>query len=190
MIAELYLIVFLHQTTTVIILKVWPDELYLIVFLHQTTTRVLRQISVKHCILSSFYIKPQQLHPFRSPTRIVSYRLSTSNHNSDILIVVTWWLYLIVFLHQTTTLTEWCPRNMQLYLIVFLHQTTTALSRMCAALNCILSSFYIKPQPLFCHPSFCVIVSYRLSTSNHNRGTVAAYHATLYLIVFLHQTTT
>ena len=121
-----------------------------------------------HCILSSFYIKPQPAHDKETPQSIVSYRLSTSNHNrtqetrGNIQIVSyrlstsnhnmqkqsSMWdlLYLIVFLHQTTTggvITYLC---IKLYLIVFLHQTTTAVMVGMLLLHCILSSFYIKPQ--------------------------------------------
>ena len=77
-----------------------------------------------------------------------------------------------------------------LYLIEILHQTTTAFgTRTCllccilskfyikpqprgahlgALRGCILSKFYIKPQPLLRLLSCSIVVSYRNSTSNHN----------------------
>ena len=56
-----------------------------------------------------------------------------------------------------------------LYLIEILHQTTTLRFREAYQLCCILSKFYIKPQPSwFCRRVFRV-VSYRNSTSNHNK---------------------
>ena len=79
-------------------------------------------------------------------------------------------------------------------------------------LCCILSKFYIKPQPCserdfirtvvsyrnstsnhnFVHsPAHEVeVVSYRNSTSNHNQGTASNFGEVLYLIEILHQTTT
>ena len=57
-------------------------------------------------------------------------------------------LYLIEFLHQTTTGE---PRRLsaaRLYLIEFLHQTTTKNRRDTPPCSCILLNFYIKPQPL------------------------------------------
>ena len=56
--------------------------LYLIEILHQTTTQRSLGFSYVGCILSKFYIKPQ-LRLERELTRcVVSYRNSTSNHNS------------------------------------------------------------------------------------------------------------
>ena len=101
----------------------------------------------RSCILSKFYIKPQlcAIHEVSLP--VVSYRNSTSNHNSnsscqkllglyliEILHQTTTrtlskrssgWLYLIEILHQTTTLNEKQPSAHMLYLIEILHQTTT-----------------------------------------------------------------
>ncbi len=62
----------------------WPAswQLYLIEILHQTTTCAVVMQSSGSCILSKFYIKPQ-LRLERELTRcVVSYRNSTSNHNS------------------------------------------------------------------------------------------------------------
>ena len=103
-------------------------------------------IITRCCILSKFYIKPQQtLKPLYSYW-VVSYRNSTSNHNSS-------------FKYDTAT---------KLYLIEILHQTTTRPPLELLFMSCILSKFYIKPQlcPL---KTFTIrVVSYRNSTSNHN----------------------
>ena len=55
-------------------------------------------------------------------------------------------LYLIEFLHQTTTHRRLYCRRTPLYLIEFLHQTTTADSCEQQWQRCILLNFYIKPQ--------------------------------------------
>ena len=57
-------------------------------------------------------------------------------------------------------------------------------------LCCILSKFYIKPQHSYQCPFLFVVVSYRNSTSNHNRARTAETSKRLYLIEILHQTTT
>ena len=55
---------------------------------------------------------------------------------------------------------------------------------------CILSKFYIKPQPPRHTFRSYRVVSYRNSTSNHNRRFAIVFLAALYLIEILHQTTT
>ena len=58
-------------------------------------------------------------------------------------------LYLIEFLHQTTTVEIASNAILELYLIEFLHQTTTCCCEGCCRWCCILLNFYIKPQPPF-----------------------------------------
>ena len=167
--AMLYLIEILHQTTTSAPSLTILTLLYLIEILHQTTTRtvaspprtrcilskfyikpqlygysiadirscILSKFYIKpqlqaelpegwaRCILSKFYIKPQLLIAQSSLPNVVSYRNSTSNHNVGFFLFDDFWLYLIEILHQTTTA----------------HPGFT--SKVC----CILSKFYIKPQP-------------------------------------------
>ena len=254
----LYLIEILHQTTTWNTTRKYAGTLYLIEILHQTTTPrgsfwfrpgcILSKFYIKPqqvfdcyirtigCILSKFYIKPQRepgtcrtttllylieiLHQTTTWPRclhsghpVVSYRNSTSNHNGETHPSVCESLYLIEILHQTTTLLVCIGFTCQLYLIEILHQTTTSLrlviipfllylieilhqtttgSKSISGLNllylieilhqtttsfrarayslcCILSKFYIKPQLARCRHYFRWVVSYRNSTSNHNR---------------------
>ena len=56
--------------------------------------------------------------------------------------------------------------------------------------GCILSKFYIKPQPGYYLADIRKVVSYRNSTSNHNRIVCTKIEIQLYLIEILHQTTT
>ena len=122
-------------------------RLYLIEILHQTTTHckciqftlccILSKFYIKPqheplashiprcCILSKFYIKPQQRANVMRNLRVVSYRNSTSNHNNGCVFSCDGLLYLIEILHQTTTVTATAPD----------------------VRRCILSKFYIKPQP-------------------------------------------
>ena len=57
---KLYLIEILHQTTTQTRTVLQTKKLYLIEILHQTTTIHATCRTKKSCILSKFYIKPQQ----------------------------------------------------------------------------------------------------------------------------------
>ena len=74
----------------------------------------------------------------------------------------------IVFLHQTTTRRFNQLTKVVLSYIVFLHQTTTLDVRRLDRVDCLISSFYIKPQLSERTINFKFIVLYRLSTSNHN----------------------
>ena len=143
----LYLIEILHQTTTVADDEPEVPELYLIEILHQTTTfRPTSRIFVccilskfyikpqqqkqmklqqKCCILSKFYIKPQRYTRRPNQSRVVSYRNSTSNHNypSHAFFVVS----VVSYRNSTSNhnfLLKWYTDTM-LYLIEILHQTTT-----------------------------------------------------------------
>ena len=104
--------------------------------------------SIKHwrCILSKFYIKPQLVRGSIRRSSVVSYRNSTSNHNLE---------------YKT-------KNEKTLYLIEILHQTTTFPAAFRKSPSCILSKFYIKPQPLGLYLRLLGVVSYRNSTSNHN----------------------
>ena len=77
----LYLIEILHQTTTSSTDLEKEQKLYLIEILHQTTTSFVLNIFLFRCILSKFYIKPQQRLQDANIENVVSYRNSTSNHN-------------------------------------------------------------------------------------------------------------
>ena len=120
--------------------------LYLIEILHQTTTLEVKLRKTTGCILSKFYIKPQQRVRHKIGHSVVSYRNSTSNHNGGSRYSDWLELYLIEILHQTTTGPLWKVRRLPLYLIEILHQTTTLLMVLSVSRGCILSKFYIKPQ--------------------------------------------
>ena len=100
--------------------------LYCILFLHQTTTRLLVGLLLIRCIASSFYIKPQRWFDWfvgwfcciassfyikpqhrgkcSKQRKVVLHPLSTSNHNSSFGGSSSDSLYCILFLHQTTTI--------------------------------------------------------------------------------------
>ena len=145
-------------------------KLYLIEILHQTTTNLRSFYSVDSCILSKFYIKPQLFGRARVVRTVVSYRNSTSNHNFrrpdlSASMVVS---YRNSTSNHNQMLTDIAGRV--LYLIEILHQTTTYGRQRVPQKCCILSKFYIKPQQFApnCHAE--TVVSYRNSTSNHNKS--------------------
>ena len=142
------------------------------------------------CISSFSYIKPQPFHHTCTASQVVYHPFPTSNHNS----------------------TKVHKHGYQLYIILFLHQTTTFLRLTYLENRCISSFSYIKPQldqSLTCfhivvyHPFptsnhnqlrkrvlYVVVVYHPFPTSNHNSVTAFSYPGMLYIILFLHQTTT
>ena len=186
------------------------------------------------CILSKFYIKPQRDNRHAMHRQVVSYRNSTSNHNPGtrrpaVAVVVSYrnstsnhnrslpvsWASAVVSYRNSTSNHNFyshCFALVSLYLIEILHQTTTEqeitsqlncciLSKFyikpqprfrwyCRSIRCILSKFYIKPQHGSIHERDRVVVSYRNSTSNHNPTPLSCLLQQLYLIEILHQTTT
>ena len=209
---RLYLIEILHQTTTPRPESRAPRPLYLIEILHQTTTfypiiwrprccilskfyikpqpRGRRRCRHRRCILSKFYIKPQQIGERIALSRVVSYRNSTSNHNSLADMTAFHQLYLIEILHQTTTFLHTHHDRLGCILSKFYIKPQLRLERELACCSCILSKFYIKPQRHSFHGVNSGVVSYRNSTSNHNSGVGVNATMSLYLIEILHQTTT
>ena len=122
---QLYLIEILHQTTTGSRTIFTCRRLYLIEILHQTTTRGDDKAHQYRCILSKFYIKPQQLRKTHGEFFVVSYRNSTSNHN-------------VVAAESDV------ERGCILSKFYIKPQLSCRSSDGCY--SCILSKFYIKPQ--------------------------------------------
>ena len=139
-------IVFLHQTTTFVGLGQVYAKLSYIVFLHQTTTILSIARYITYCLISSFYIKPQLTILIYIFKHIVLYRLSTSNHNPSTRKAAA----LTIVLYRLSTSNHNClndaPWHSILSYIVFLHQTTTRSLLLLQQVNCLISSFYIKPQ--------------------------------------------
>ena len=99
-----------------------------------------------------------------------------------------------IFLSQKGNVNNSCNyaafQYCRLYLIEILHQTTTNNRSLDNSNSCILSKFYIKPQPCAFSFPLHTVVFYRNSTSNHNQIRIQNGTAALYLIEILHQTTT
>ncbi len=140
----------LHQTTTIFQVNLAIFLLSFISLLHQTTTPRRCPWLVSNCLLSLFYIKPQQQLIQSVPVVIVFYLSSTSNHNFVNVMPVDGpivfylsstsnhnWpsvldsvlsLSFISLLHQTTTYDDFHFEPFELSFISLLHQTTTCTS--------------------------------------------------------------
>ena len=147
--APLYLIEILHQTTTGDPGLAPGDLLYLIEILHQTTTTlwILRKLN-KVVSYRNSTSNHNPISPGGFAAAVVSYRNSTSNHNQGL---TRCWRQSVVSYRNSTSNHNSAgnPRPYYpLYLIEILHQTTTLLRLLCQEGCCILSKFYIKPQPI------------------------------------------
>ena len=144
-------------------------ELYIVRFLHQTTTLRYIIMFTRGCISSVSYIKPQQLAYQFEKSDVVYRPFPTSNHNSTCAFDITTELYIVRFLHQTTTQQRHGTYRQQLYIVRFLHQTTTPPSSRPS-----FNKLYIVR---FLHQTTTLMIPLRI-------------HKPLYIVRFLHQTTT
>ena len=166
--------------------------MYLIEILHQTTTISVHSIWSSSCILSKFYIKPQLFRKAISFPPVVSYRNSTSNHTLTAKLPGE---FFVVSYRNSTSNHNSEPRNvsprhscilskfyikpqllgssrmppLSCILSKFYIKPQLLLPRVIRLYCCILSKFYIKPQQPSPHRRKAVVVSYRNSTSNHNK---------------------
>ena len=153
-------------------------------FLHQTTTSPPYKAWSSNCLISLFYIKPQQESSAWHQHHIVLYLFSTSNHNVIRSFIIC--KDIVLYLFSTSNHNE-CRQMLdewKLSYISFLHQTTTDGDIMVYEEDCLISLFYIKPQRNDCSSVFWYIVLYLFSTSNHNRYLAAAEHDSIVLYLF------
>ena len=124
--------------------------LYYIFILHQTTTESFWYVSRWSCIISSFYIKPQQTSNPSSCWNVVLYLHSTSNHNTEL--VKKSLTNVVLYLHSTSN------HNFEHFdipldrVVLYLHSTSNH--------NFGNSLWWLTDVVLYLH-----------STSNHNFGT-------------------
>ena len=79
----------------------------------------------RSCISSVSYIKPQLYNFWKNSSHVVYRPFPTSNHNLLWGSRPIWPLYIVRFLHQTTTYGKDARKFPLLYIVRFLHQTTT-----------------------------------------------------------------
>ena len=123
--SALYIVRFLHQTTTIRTHRRSNRELYIVRFLHQTTTMTIYKIFPERCISSVSYIKPQLRILGDSFSRVVYRPFPTSNHNPRLLVNLN---CLVVYRPFPTSNHNFPNKNtaqFALYIVRFLHQTTT-----------------------------------------------------------------
>ena len=144
----LFIILFLHQTTTGMKMTLRASWLFIILFLHQTTTGRYCPIDHLSCLSSCSYIKPQHVLRWCNLLIVVYHLVPTSNHN-----------YQRMF-----------PSSVGLFIILFLHQTTTLGGGLDNTFRCLSSCSYIKPQRHCLCIFNCYVVYHLVPTSNHNSG--------------------
>ena len=120
--------------------------LFIILFLHQTTTDTYKQIVRHGCLSSCSYIKPQQSQGARASVEgclsSCSYIKPQLHNNKTTGISV---VYHLVPTSNHNAPTALLNRSM-LFIILFLHQTTTFCSVFVPPFCCLSSCSYIKPQ--------------------------------------------
>ena len=143
----LFLIYFLHRTTTQSPLAFPSSQLFLIPLLHQTTTTMATFLFIDRCSLFLFYIKPQPGTRRCSPCRRCS-------------------LFLFYIKPQLERPVDALQHCCSLFLFYIKPQLTMIMypCRMC----CSLFLFYIKPQLPHSLPHTILVVPYSSSTSHHN----------------------
>ena len=144
-------------------------ELYLIEILHQTTTNSVEVGLVKSCILSKFYIKPQQ--PQQPQHRTVSCILSKFYIKPQLckpLKTNAKRCILSKFYIKPQRCQSYESGGQSCILSKFYIKPQQLLTTNNESTGCILSKFYIKPQPARDTGIGITVVSYRNSTSNHN----------------------
>ena len=160
----LYLIPFLHQTTTALDTVKAETSCILFHFYIKPQPATMHTHAHTRCILFHFYIKPQQRTRQNAVLPVVSYSISTSNHNCQLAqrYVARVVSYSISTSNHNIKIAYFSTQS--LYLIPFLHQTTTASSVKRCVNSCILFHFYIKPQ-LMAHKT---LFSSTLSPKSHS----------------------
>ena len=142
------------------------------------------------CISYYSYIKPQLATKAMYAKQVVYRTIPTSNHNKNPIVGSYKVLYIVLFLHQTTTQTSRPIGRMLLYIVLFLHQTTTVSRIVFISFSCISYYSYIKPQHDTYQPYIMRVVYRTIPTSNHNYAKLLFDFNMLYIVLFLHQTTT
>ena len=208
----LYIVRFLHQTTTLSYDLYMAFLLYIVRFLHQTTTCLVLGLIIKCCISSVSYIKPQHMTRLSFAFVVVYRPFPTSNHNQPRCLSKNVQLYIVRFLHQTTTLAQaalsifrcissvsyikpqprysgWKTIPSCISSVSYIKPQLRVIT-VTTYLSCISSVSYIKPQHFLFVPLFSFVVYRPFPTSNHNSSWPLLSPLLLYIVRFLHQTTT
>ena len=165
----LYLIEILHQTTTMS-LKDFHDKSCILSKFYIKPQQSTKAIRIwRSCILSKFYIKPQQKSGWYFTPRVVSYRNSTSNHNYHLFRISR--CSVVSYRNSTSNHNRVASATTRRIVVSYRNSTSNH------------NTYDIDLTTK-------IVVSYRNSTSNHNRIRELPPCFSLYLIEILHQTTT
>ena len=143
------------------------------------------------CILLNFYIKPQpQAGSDRRGPRCILLNFYIKPQPAPSFNTSSWRCILLNFYIKPQPA---CVQRSGLHCCILLNfyiKPQPPLSTLQNVQSCILLNFYIKPQQSCANYISKLVVSYWISTSNHNMTMRKALRILLYLIEFLHQTTT
>ena len=142
------------------------------------------------CISSYSYIKPQPSPPPVPRCVVVYHPIPTSNHNRHIVFMFLQMLYIILFLHQTTTGHDVLLHPVGCISSYSYIKPQPGYINNSGAICCISSYSYIKPQLVRWCSALPTVVYHPIPTSNHNLRREVWQVLMLYIILFLHQTTT
>ena len=167
---RLYIVLFLHQTTTSF--RVFDRCICCISYYSyikpqlQLSTYIYPQVVYRTIPTSNHNFQPISLNGAKVVYRTIPtsnhnefadlgkqptvvYRtIPTSNHNVSAYHQINVELYIVLFLHQTTTRSKYEACSIALYIVLFLHQTTTETQSHAFCECCISYYSYIKPQLL------------------------------------------
>ena len=165
--------------------------LFIILFLHQTTTLFINIWLFMSCLSSCSYIKPQRRNVHGEAEDVVYHLVPTSNHNFLAYLTYSFTLFIILFLHQTTTGNANTQRIIGClsscsYIKPQLRCGASACCGSCLSscsyikpqrsgplparpCRCLSSCSYIKPQQTYISPQIRNVVYHLVPTSNHNK---------------------
>ena len=147
--------------------------------------------SIYCCCISYYsYIKPQPNYESARIKSVVYRTIPTSNHNTCILCVCARIVVYRTIPTSNHNSTIDVRINFMLYIVLFLHQTTTFSFKGQDQRRCISYYSYIKPQLNQSFVCYKLVVYRTIPTSNHNNAQVLRLNSMLYIVLFLQQTTT
>ena len=121
------------------------------------------------CLSSCSYIKPQQYEQRQADPNVVYHLVPTSNHNYSCRFVGRRGLFIILFLHQTTTLVVLVNLHLSCLSSCSYIKPQQVTVPEHFGLGCLSSCSYIKPQPILTKGGRGGVVYHLVPTSNHNQ---------------------
>ena len=142
--------------------------LFIILFLHQTTTKFVTSQYLPGCLSSCSYIKPQ--HIILSKIKRLSCLSSCSYIKPQLQKLFLCHSFVVYHLVPTSNHNHFNGQESAtlLFIILFLHQTTTEVRVSTSSIRCLSSCSYIKPQLVFYDFEQNLVVYHLVPTSNHN----------------------